>query len=290
MLMIIGAPLCVFLPLFLLDIFHLNISDFLCRLGFSHYFNGELWFAAVATGTAAILGMLFGLLALIQTRKNYNLENRYHRPSLRLNEACIAVDRISDTTYKVNRNTERWQLFQDYIEYIKKNSLNAMLCIFSFSFKIMNNIEIQDIVIKKISFRIGSKKFCFVVGDCPEIAKELRRRCFKRSFENGEYIYSMSLDLYPYTILKNESNGDEKEFWDDIEYFLNYPNWQDENFYSLAIMVEAEADYEYASRKSKKLYGYILWNNPPVEPRIGTYKEEKSCNGYFSYESEKMRL
>lgn len=268
-------------PLLFLDMKHSWVDSFLeSHMNITNYFKGEVWFAAAATCIAALPGMYFGLLALHQTRINFQLESRYHRPSIRLNHAWIKVERIHDSTYKEDKG----ELFRRYIEKLRKvePQVNLITCILDI--EVLNDIEIQKIVLKKLDFYLGNKVFSLELSDTWEEMKPLRRRCFRRGIENGKRVYSIEWDLYPYILQKINLDGKEGEFWHTLDCFLNYENRQIDVYGIMDMLVEAVVYYEYAPHKFETIYGLIHWEYQQAS-RVGAHAEAESCNGYFSYET-----
>lgn len=270
----------VAVPLLFLDKYHLQVDHFFeSRMNITNYFKGEIWFAVVATCIAALPGMYFGLLALNQTRINFRLENRYHRPSIRLNLARIIVDRIHDRAYTQSQS----ELFRRYVEKLQdvEPQENLITCIFDI--EVLNDIEVENIILKKLDFYLGSKVFSLKISDSWKEMRLLRRRCFLRGIENGKRVYRIEWDLYPYILRKRNPRGREGEFWQTIDCFLNYDNWQIEAYANMEVLVQARVYYEYAARKFETIYGLIHWEHQKAG-RVGAHSEAKTCDGYFSYE------
>lgn len=266
-------------PLLFLDIKHSWVDSIFESWDITNYFKGEVWFAAMATCIAALPGIYFGLLALYQTRINFQLESRYHRPSIRLSLARIMVDRIHDSTYEESKS----ELFRRYIEKLRevKPQENLITCVLDI--QVLNDIEIQKVVLKKVDFYLGSKVFSLELSDTWEEMKPLRRRCFQRGIENGKRVYRIEWDLYPYILQKINSNGREGEFWHTLDCFLNYEYRQADIYGIMDMLVQAVVYYEYAPHKFETVYGLIHWEHQHAG-RVGAHAEAESCNGYFSYE------
>ena len=270
----------VVIPLLFLDTYHLQVDGFFeSYMNITNYFKGEVWFAVVATCIAALPGMYFGLLALEQTRINFRLESRYHRPSIRLNLAQITVDRIHDRAYAESKS----ELFRRYIEKLQRVDPQENLMVCTLDIEVLNDIELQEITLEKLVFYFGSGTYSLKLLKTWEEMKPLKRRCFRRRIENGKRVYRIEWDLYPYTVQKVNPKGKEGEFWQMIDCFLNYENWQIEACGNMTLLVEARVYYEYAAHKFETVYGLIHWEHKQAN-RVGTHAQAESCDGYFSYE------
>lgn len=268
-------------PLLLLDINHSRVDSFLeSHMNITNYFKGEVWFAVAATCIAALPGMYLGLLALNQTRINFHLESRYHRPSIRLNHAQIIVERIHDSAYEEDKS----ELFRRYIEKLRKAEPKENLITCILDIEVLNDIEIQKIVLKKLDFYLGSRVYSLKLSDTWEEMRPLRRRCFRRRIENGKRVYRIEWDLYPYILQKTNSDVKEGEFWHTLDCFLNYENRQVDAYGIMDMLVEAVVYYEYAPHNFETVYGLIHWEHQQAG-RVGARANAESYNGYFSYET-----
>ena len=281
-LLIFSSIILLFVMLIIIDVFHAEIDGLIFRFfGVNNHFGGEVWFAVIATCFAAIPGMICGFIALVQTKRIHELEDRYHRPSLRLREAMMEVYWIRKSMYEnCVLGDARKRHFADRM--LEDEKFKGSFLRLTLEMESKNDVEVETMEIKEITFDMANVKYRLVPGTLKEDIF-LKRNCdFSRKFEDEKYLYCIDCVMYPYEFHADKGIGEEK-FWNAIEKFTNYQGNLDDEYETIEMVIETDVYYEYAVNGCEKVIGKILWNCHQGTGRCGVRAESRSNNGFFAY-------
>lgn len=279
---ILGTLICIFFLfgiLLLIDFKHEEIRHIVGRcFGKTNYFEGEIWFTVIATCFAAVPGMICGFIAIIQTKRIHDLENRYHRPSLRLRNALMEVYWLRTSYYNeyVWGDRKKRHIAK---KILKDEEYEGNLLAFSLELESKNDVEIDMIEIEDILFRINGMEYRLVLKKLESDIFVSNNCEFSRRFKDEKYLYCIECVVYPFEF--SAESGEEK-FWDGIEMFTNYQGQLDDEYENIEITFNFKVYYEYAPKGFENVMGKIFWNCHQAG-RYGVRAEGRSENGYFRY-------
>lgn len=274
--------LLLFGILLLIDFKHTEIRQIVGRcFGKTNYFKGEIWFTVIATCFAAIPGMICGFIAIVQTKRIHDLENRYHRPSLRLRNALMEVYWLRTSYYKeyVFRDKKKRHIAN---QILKDEGYKGDLLAFSLELESKNDIEIDMIEIEDIFFRMNDMEYRLVLKKLEPDIFENNNCEFSRRFKDEKYLYYIECVVYPFEFSTESGFGEEK-FWQGIEMFTNYQGRLEDEYKNIETTFNLKIYYEYAPKGFENMMGKIFWNCHEGAGRYGVRAEGRSENGYFRY-------
>lgn len=263
--------------LFFVDIYHTSFKGaFIAVLDKENRFSGEVWFSVMATIIGAVISavpsLVCGLLAILQSQKLHDLENRYHRPMLELNELVTNFLKITSDNILLEKHKLTQRQIKNIFNLIEKNYLWYIE--WKIRFKVKNEIAVTNMQIEKIKIKSANLDYLIEFkgsGNAEENLWELQWEC-----DNGEVTYCFSCDIGS---LKEKPNND---FWNAIEEFASYEYRQDEDYRYMEMVFFLNILYEFSGeQKIEKVLNIRL----DVEHSVykGNIIKNKSSNGYFTY-------
>jgi len=215
-----------------------------------NHFDGSLWFSTAATFVggliSAVPGLMCGLLAYIQTERLHELEDRYHRPGLELDEAKVSIivlrdkkgdlvkspkcilGELSDMPYRYRRTVEE-VIERQYPFYV----------VIKADFHVKNEVTVKRISVRQVDFLIGEEALEWVLAGKKGRAAEDRRKIweFSKRIEQGQTKYTLEWILYP---SKKKATPD---FWFAMRDFTMYTDIRDSRFRNLELNVHMGRPY-----------------------------------------------
>ena len=266
-----------FIFLFCADGFYGTLNTIVTGiLGKDNHFSGDTWFSIVASSITSLPGIFCGVLALLQTARLHQLESRYHRPSMGLQEAEMKVTWIRDRQYNGITTDYRRDKFVRRALGKDPEQTRSNLMTFNLDLEIKND----EFVFRHEAYTVS---FC----DLPDEWKQYRR-C-EPDYSKGRYLFHIRWELFPYSIegsrdnVNTEEKDTETRFWESIEQFTNYENRLDKDYYSLLTKVIVNVYYEYAPVKYETAVGTISWTADDGAGRHGAEARRITHSGIFTY-------
>ena len=240
-----------------------------------HYFSGSDWFGGLVSIVGSVLGavsgIILGIIALVQTERLHELEDRYHRPILVLRKAALTADVL-----------EEFSCRDDSMEqYAAKQEMKAQGYVFALttaiSFEIGNGIPVKNVELESITFTFTTdpeQRFEVVLDKkSPDFTPQI----LERKYEPNGVIYSMSCLLFPF----KEVEGD---FFIWLERFVYYRSIRHPDVETIEVSIKLRLTYEFGRDASIPVWLRIVWvTEEEKNPEAGRFVWESS-NGYFSYE------
>lgn len=272
--------LIFFFIMALLDRYHAEFDAVVDRFWEPNHFSGATWFSLIASAVAAVPGIFCGILAIIQTKRIKELEDRYHRPNLGLQQAQMEVEKIRSMQYDCSTETTKKIR---YVNFVKEESLTANILNFRLCLEIKNDIEVKKIVPEEITFKIAEKSYRIQIKDLSEEQNKFIIRSFRHILKNNKYLCEFEWNLFPYIWLE-PAEGAEKEFWNAIEFFVNYDNWKRDDYQTIETEIKAKIYYEYAPEGFEFVTGRLSWNCENRQVPKAACVVMLTYDGYFTYD------
>lgn len=269
------AYLFVFMPLWLLDVKHAELSGIVERITQrKHYFKGEVWFAALASCITALPGIFCGAFALLQTHRLSKLEARYHRPVLLLREATLKIWKpkgfdTSDDSVD----------FEDYIEQNKET--HDVLIKLELEFEVKNEVEVKTFEIDSLTWKTSTD--CYKVGALKKSrsVQLYDQKDFWREYKGDRIICHVEKHLEFDELKVNNF----EQFESAVERFANFEQRKNDDYKRPEVILVAYIEYEYSKEKKEKLECRMQWDaQRGCESPKAFYTVHKTCDGYFSYD------
>lgn len=220
-----------------------------------NYYDGEVWFAAAATligaAISAVPGIMFGILALRQTRKLHELESRYHRPNFHVKNMKLSfismklygkqgMDLNEPLTSQQNlcaREAERHSCNWGIILETAMLETNGI---------VVKKMEIESVI---ISFPNANPKKVFTLLLSTPGRKENEMRSFKGKLQNDHMEYTLHYSLNPFTLKRPDGKSD---FEKCIEEFVFWREGRDPGYLQMDLTVNMNINFEYGEKQATK--------------------------------------
>lgn len=259
-----------------------------------NHFDGGLWFSAAATFAGALIsavpGLMCGLLAYIQTERLHELEDRYHRPGLELDEAKVSIIVLRNGKGDM---LKRWEEIRDGLpwnEYRYRrcaeeaiDKQHPLYIVLRMCFHVKNEVTVKHISVTQVDFLIGEETLKWVLTGRKSEKTRYKIWEFEKQIEQGETKYTLEGILCP---LKENGTAD---FWYAMRGFALHEDIRDSERRDLELNVHMNVEYEYSARSGAECMLRVEFDvNKMQQTRV--VQENCSCNGYFTFDIKRDRF
>ena len=255
-----------------------------------NHFDGSLWFSTVATFIggliSAVPGLMCGLLAYIQTERLHELEDRYHRPGLELDEAKVSIivlrdkkgDLVKSPQYILGELSDMPYRYRRTVEEVIERQ-DPFYIVIKADFHVKNEVTVKCISVRQVDFLIGEEALEWVLAGKKGKTAEGHRKIweFNKRIEQGQTKYTLEWILYPSK--KKATPG----FWYAMRDFVMYTDIRNPRFRDLEINVHMDVEYEYSGRSGTECILRVEFDGSKMQ-QVSALQENYSCNGYFAYD------
>lgn len=262
-----------------------------------NHFDGDLWFSAVATLIGGLLsavpGLMCGLLAYIQTERLHELEDRYHRPGLELDEAKVSVIVLRDKEGDLRKSTKNVldRLSQMPYPYRYRMTLEKAIdrqfpfyIVLKTKFHVKNEVTVKRISVRQADFLIGEKVLKWMLNEKKKNSDEGCHKIweFDKEINPGEAKYTLEWILMPF------ERKETTDSWEAMRDFVFYKEMFNSECRYLRLNVHLDVEYEYSARNGTECMLCVDFDGDKMQ-QDSVLPENSSCNGYFTYDLKRER-
>ena len=262
-------------------------------LGTDNHFDGGQWFSVAATFIggliSAVPGLMCGMLAYIQTERLHELEDRYHRPGLELDEARLSMIALRSKKGELLKDPGEireglpWTLYmyrRPVEEAIEKE--RPFYIVLKTEFHVKNEVTVKRIFIRQVDFLVGEEVSEWVLAGKKEKAEDGHHKIweFNKQIQPGETKYTLEWILCPSE--ERATVG----FWGAMRDFVLQEDIRDSRVRDLRLNVHMNVEYEYSARGGTECMLCVEYDVNKMQ-HAAVVQENCSCNGYFTYDTNK---
>lgn len=244
------------------------------------HFAASDWFGIVAAIVSSLPGTFCGILALVQTQKLHQLENRYHRPMIEFLDMtirCVSLNKF-DMSASVSQLSPR--------QFQSVRALHNMGCEWYIdsktSFFVKNEIGIKNLWVEDIIISMNGKSYSLYSDSTNNRTnREEELQCkwnvcdLKKDWVDGLLKYELKWRLDP-SLYRNKNEQFEK----DLLNFVYYMDKFNSDYEYMTVRMNIYIEYEYAESKLVLCQVYDAHQN-----NVSSYEMSNTTEkGYFTYD------
>lgn len=280
-----------FLALMAVDKHYVWFHDVLTQfLKADNHFDGDLWFAAAATIIGALVsavpGLMCGLLAYIQTERLHELEGRYHRPWLELDEAKVSIAVLCNEKGDLLKSSREIIDGLPWDQYTYRRTIEEAIekrrpfyIVLKTDFHVKNEVTVKRIFISQVDFMIGKDVLEWILAGAEGKAEENCQKIWKfdRQIGQGGTKYTLEWILCP--VEERATIG----IWCAMRDFALHKEIRNLELGDLELNVHMNVEYEYCVKDGAECMLRVGFDADNMHS-AAVVQENCSCNGYFTYD------
>lgn len=255
-----------------------------------NHFDGSLWFSAVATFIGALIsavpGLLCGLLAYIQTERLHEVEDRYHRPWLELDEAEVSVIMLRNKKGELQKSCREILDGLPWTAYRYHRTVEAAIdrqswlyIVLKIDFHVKNEVTVKRVSVREVDFLLEKEKMEWILTGKKENTAESRREIWElnKQIKDGETRYTLEWILCPF-----EEKATEK-FWYNMRDFVLHEGICNSICQHLELNAHLNVEYEYDAGSGTECMLCVEFAADKMQ-QAPVVQTGRSGNGYFTYD------
>lgn len=256
-------------------------------LGTDNYFNGELWFSAAVTFMGAVIsaapGLLCGVVALVQTKRLHDLEDRYHAPMMELEDARLDFYKMDSTSYYKQIDRRVYKSIEQF-----KEAGHHWLTDLHIVFNVKNDIVLKSLRVDKIVFSLNGQDYQAALrngkGQWDKSYSDFWS--FERHRQAAHTVYTFDCSL---NIFQPNTQDNANKLQTELEEFILYSGRKNLDYQYMVLCICIIIQYEYNGKKGKSNILRMTFDSKEnqSDPFLVRCQTE---NGWFSYEQKWERI
>lgn len=252
-----------------------------------NYYDGKTWFSVAATLIGAVIsatpGLMCGIFALVQTQRLHDLEIKYHRPVMRIENVKISFVRVKHVS------EENHRLYVDGLDVRQRSGVreagdSAWWIDLEAKMYFDNGIAAEDMQIESVTFSFpdagSGEKYELILEQPERDAKWLRR--FERGPAGDRTANTLIWNLTPF---KCKQPDKKQAFEESVRQFAFYHEGRNPRYNNMELSIVINTDFEYGDQMSEQcvLKTFFKAENVRYTGQGGHIIENQSSDGYFTY-------
>lgn len=252
-------------------------------LGTDNYFSGELWFSAAVTFMGAVIsaapGLLCGVVALVQTKRLHDLEDRYHAPMMELEDARLDFYNMDsmDNYRQIDRRVYK------SMQQVKESGHNWLTDL-HIVFNVKNDIVLKSLRVDKIVFSLNGQDYQAAFkngkGQWDKLYSDFWSFERHRQAAHTVYVFDCSLNIF-----QSNTQDMADKLQKELEEFILYSGRKNLDYQYMGLCICIIIQYEYNGKKGKSNILRMTFNAQENQSGQCLVKCQTE-NGWFSYEQK----